>query len=511
MALQETLALFDFKTTGTDSLKKADSQVDKLTVGLKALGAILAVGFGAKGLFDFANGMADATDQTFKFAAAVGLTTREVAEWDMILGNAGVAQSQARLGLQTFTKKAGEAAKGNKLLKETFRDMGVAIKDARGELRPVNDVATDAVLGLSKIENQAERVATAQKLFGKAGLGFIRVALDGADALKAQREEFDDLMGGGSYEQYVEDSKAAAVAGDKFRNASNALKVALARTLIPVLTKVITTFAKIAKTFTRLINGTEIVKVTLVTLGTVAAAVALKILIAFSPIILTVLAVGAAIAGTILIIEDLYQLFTGGQSLIGKFLEKWLGFGKAQALIAAIKETFADMVDGVRSAGPTIVKVFQGVIKVLQKVLELVTKTVGKLIEVGEFLGETVSQVTGRTGGEQIARVRAQALAQQRQRQAEQAGFGRVLTEEERSERRQQALELSRGAALASSQNIAQAPAQALSQQAVNIGETTINIQGAGNPEETARLVAAQMEAQQTATLRRVREDLASR
>lgn len=346
MALQEVLAAYTFDVQGTEKLEQADQTSTRLTRTLRGLGGVLAgiatVG-AAKGLFDFVNGVADAADQTDKFATAIGASARDVAEWDMVLGNAGVPLERARLGLKTFAKQAGEAARGNKDLQGTLRKLGVDTRDASGALRPLNDRLTDAVLGLTKIEDPARRAASAEKLFGEAGLGFVRVALDGAGALEAQRREFDELHGGGAYEQFVKNSKDAAIANDRWRNATAALRVVVAGALVPALTAVVSAVTRVVLWVSKLVAGTKIVQVSLVTLGAVAAAFAIKLAVAFAPALATVGLFVGALAGAALIIEDIYQLFTGGESLIGRWIDSWLGAGEAELIVESIKEAVRDL------------------------------------------------------------------------------------------------------------------------------------------------------------------------
>lgn len=506
MALKEVLAIFSLQVAGKQQIDQADKSVSKLEGAVKTLGAALAAGVFAKattGLFSWVTGIADATDATAKFADALGVNTRDIAEWDQILGNAGVALQEGRNGIRTFAKQAGNAAQGNKGLQKTFRELGVSFKNSDGSLRPLNDRLTDSVLGLAKIEDSAKRAAAAEKLFGKAGLGFVRVALDGADALKAQREEFEDLLGGGSYDQFVQDSRDAAIAGDRMRNALGALRVGIAKALIPVVTKITVGIAKFVKGLTRLIKGTKIVQTTLVLLGVVAAAVAAKILISFAPLIFTVLAIVAAIAAVILIVEDLFVLFTGGESLIGRFIDKLFGIGAATKVVDAVKSAFQSLIGVVEffgDVGSTIFDAYTAAVRGTEIAIEAVVKFIEKAIErVKEFIDEVVS-----ISKKVQAFVSPVTLIKKRfEKEQTPSVFEPAIPIRTRLQQIPNTLQVPTG------QILARASARTTNV-ILNPGQTTINVTG-DSPEEIARLVLEQQDRLDQERMRRVREEIEAR
>jgi hypothetical protein len=66
---------------------------------------------------------------------------------------------------------------------------------------------------------------------------------------------------------------------------------------------------------------TTILKTAMGLLGVAAAALAIKMVIAFGPAILTFTAIAAAVGAVVLAMDDLYNLFTGGESITGRFFE----------------------------------------------------------------------------------------------------------------------------------------------------------------------------------------------
>lgn len=76
---------------------------------------------------------------------------------------------------------------------ETFKKLGVEIRNSDGSLRDVTSVFYDAIDALSKIENETERDQVAMDLFGKSADSLAGVIDDGGKALKDYGKEAEDL------------------------------------------------------------------------------------------------------------------------------------------------------------------------------------------------------------------------------------------------------------------------------------------------------------------------------
>ena len=76
---------------------------------------------------------------------------------------------------------------------KAFKDLGVNVKDADGNLRSADEVFFDAVEALSKIENETERDQKAMELFGKSADQLAGIIDDGGAALKEYGQEAEEL------------------------------------------------------------------------------------------------------------------------------------------------------------------------------------------------------------------------------------------------------------------------------------------------------------------------------
>ena len=76
---------------------------------------------------------------------------------------------------------------------QTFKDLGVSVTDADGNLRDATDVFYDTVEALSKIENETERDQIAMELFGKGADSLAGIIDGGGQALKEYGEQAEEL------------------------------------------------------------------------------------------------------------------------------------------------------------------------------------------------------------------------------------------------------------------------------------------------------------------------------
>ena len=76
---------------------------------------------------------------------------------------------------------------------ETFKQLGVAVKDSDGNLRSATDVFFDSVAALSQISNETERDQIAMELFGKSADDLAGIIDDGGAGLKEYGDEAERL------------------------------------------------------------------------------------------------------------------------------------------------------------------------------------------------------------------------------------------------------------------------------------------------------------------------------
>lgn len=149
------------------------------------------------------------------------------------------------------------------------------------------------------------------------------------------------------YQAIIERTKTAqgdaARTGNGFANASKALRAQIrdlgtnmAQTMIPALEKLVR-FGRDAITwFNQMARGTEVLRAAFLVLGAAAMWLGRKM---FMSMVIPLVEVGLLI----LAVDELINLFTGGRTVIGDFLDETFGLGTTDALVTSIADGFERM------------------------------------------------------------------------------------------------------------------------------------------------------------------------
>lgn len=145
-----------------------------------AAGAAIGVMFSVQAIkkaLDYAAAVSDVSKQ-------VGLTTTELQAYRYAAGQTGATSDELDAALQRLSVTIGRAGSGAKTEAHTFATLGVAIKDAEGNIRPTGDVLLDLADKLAAIPDPARRSAAVVALFGEQGKNLIPLLESGSAGLK---------------------------------------------------------------------------------------------------------------------------------------------------------------------------------------------------------------------------------------------------------------------------------------------------------------------------------------
>src|SRR5690606_32505320 len=102
-------------------------------------------------------------------------------------------QNTLDMALQRFTRRSAEAAQGTGAAKDALQVLGVQLRDSTGALRPTEALLSDVADAFTRIENPADRVRLAFKLFDSEGVVMVNMLRNGAAALEETRQQARDL------------------------------------------------------------------------------------------------------------------------------------------------------------------------------------------------------------------------------------------------------------------------------------------------------------------------------
>ena len=328
---------FDQKT-----LDKIDAGIEKAVKGLTKI--VVAAGAAGVAIFLFTQKIAASNDELGKFAERIGIDLEALQELGFVAELNGASIDSMNSSLSNLGKMMSEASRGIGGGIEAFGILGLSVTDAQGRIKKTDDFLFEISDALTKLETQSERL----ELAGKLGIDeSLILALDkGSDALRRQREEARELG-------FIIDKDAAQAAAnfnDEMLRAQrvvtgvgNAIGQRLMKQITPMIKAFISWFKanrelikqnvvvfldKIQKVLRVLFNiGIRVTNViiglsnalgglenTLLAIGTAFLLLNAKALIL--PIILA--AVGVAL---FLLLEDLQKFLTGGESVIGEWVE----------------------------------------------------------------------------------------------------------------------------------------------------------------------------------------------
>lgn len=170
--------------TDAQSFAKGDAAISLVKFGLEKLVEVAAEAVSK--FVEVVQGTAEAGDQIKELSQATGVGAESL----QVLANAakteGVSIDGMGHSLIILTKMMAAAKGGAKDTAAAFSKLGVTVDDGRGHIRNADEVFLDLAESMSKMPDSAEKTALAFKVLGKSGPDMIKV-------LNMGREEIEEM------------------------------------------------------------------------------------------------------------------------------------------------------------------------------------------------------------------------------------------------------------------------------------------------------------------------------
>lgn len=374
MTVVELVAKLGLKVDEGD-FQKGAAAIGGIKGGLAALG--LSIGAVKAGLEAMIASTAAYGNAAAKSAQRIGVSVEAFQEIVEAADDVQVSAGSVEAGLRFLGRNAYEASKGGKEAAASFRSLGVALVDENGKLRGTDALLMDLADRFEKMPDGPEKTALAMKVLGRGGTEMIPLLNKGSAAIAEMRRgarEAGLVLSGDAVQASVEYTEAV----DGLRDALTGLKRTIGSAFMRESTAVIRSMAAwvaenrkliasrvqafvdgfsaalkrlkqlaepLVKILGAIVSNSLVWKALLVAIGGIAlaqfgAAVAsvvatLGTMLAAVKAITAAQAIGAAaslaagllwaagIAIVALVIEDLYTLMEGGDSVAMDFT-KWL-------------------------------------------------------------------------------------------------------------------------------------------------------------------------------------------
>jgi len=217
VAQDKTGAAFKSVKGGLDGIGNAVGMVTGKIAGLTAV--LTAIG----GITQI-KGLMDSADQMNKLSQKTGIAVAELSSLSNTADLAGVSNEQLGSALVKLNKSIAEAAAGSKEQSEAFRNLGINVKDANGNIRPTADILGDVASAFGGAADGATKTQYAMALFGKAGADLIPFLNLGKQGIKEFGASFGD-----------EFAKNSEMFNDNLTKMGQRIKAFMAEKLTPFL------------------------------------------------------------------------------------------------------------------------------------------------------------------------------------------------------------------------------------------------------------------------------------
>lgn len=183
------------ETEGTG--KKFSGLGDTLGKVGKAAGvAMAAIGTAAvaagKKLFEMAKETAAAGDEIDKESQKLGLTAETYQKLSYAMDMSGSSISDLSKGIKTIGSDLADFQNGVEGASEKYEKLGISMTNTDGELKSSEEILLDTIEALSNMENETQRNAAAQEIFGKSASELNPLLNAGAQGIRDLMQEAED-------------------------------------------------------------------------------------------------------------------------------------------------------------------------------------------------------------------------------------------------------------------------------------------------------------------------------
>lgn len=162
--------------------------------GIKAAGtAIAGVGAAAAGaavgVYKMASSAGENASQLKVMSEKTGMTAEQLQEYQYSADKLGISLDTITGVQSKLVKNMASAQSGTKAQSTAFKELGVSVTDSNGNLRDQNEVFSESINALGKVQNETQRNAIAMQIFGKSATNLNPLIAAGGDKLTQYAQE----------------------------------------------------------------------------------------------------------------------------------------------------------------------------------------------------------------------------------------------------------------------------------------------------------------------------------
>lgn len=283
--------------------KSFDAVTGGIKDSLKGLAGALAATFTIDKLTEFGKSAIDTADQFEKMSQKVGVSVETLSALSVQAKLSDVDIESLQGGLSKLAKNAAAAAGGSKQQAAAFAAIGVSVKDAAGNLKPMETLLAEVSAKFASYKDSAAKTALAQQYFGKSGAELIpllnKLGTEGFAKAREEAEKYGAVISGDM-------AKASEEFNDnitKLKTEAGGFATAVTSQLLPGLNKLAegmiaagATTDRYGGSATMVANAIKVLVVGLVTVKEFLSAVATTTFAFYDAVKTTFEAAGAVVA-----------------------------------------------------------------------------------------------------------------------------------------------------------------------------------------------------------------------
>jgi len=279
-------------------------------------------------------GLVDEMDSASKSAASLGMNIEDFQVLSKFANLAGVATEQLSNIYLQLARNVRLAGDGGKVQQRAFKSLQVETKEANGEFKNTVDIMFETFDALSKVTDNTDKLAMAQQLMGKEAIKLLPAFAAGKQGAMEQLKILRELAV--AYDQ--EAASAAEAFNDTMDLTIHQLRSVALQAVsqaLPAILKLVQMFLKVTTTIKDTIRQSSLVQASFAQLGMLLGGMFLLKLFAvtrganfLASVLLRLSAIALRFVLPLLLLDDVITFLRGGDSLLGRWLEKFKPGGK---------------------------------------------------------------------------------------------------------------------------------------------------------------------------------------
>lgn len=383
----------------TQSIQNSQKEILKVGAIMSAAGTAVTAAF-----VGMAKQAANYGDQIRDASIRTGVSTQALSGLKLAAEQTGTSFEAINTGLTRMSRSALSAADGSNASAKAFAAIGVSVKDASGNLRPMESLLGDVADKFAKMKDGTEKAALAQQLFGRGGTQMIEFLNQGSAGIA----KFNEMA---AHFNLVVGDEAATAADDfndslgRLSSAQLGLSNGIGQALLPLLTKIVDTVSNVIAAIARWTAAhPELTRAIFILGGIIGGAGGLLVGLAGVMAVMPALtAAFAVLTGPVGLAAAAIAAFVGAMALFPQFravvsdaLKNVIGlFGLVHAGISNVSQAMQELVTGnFKKAFDTIKNTGTASVNGMVKALDAYDSTVAKASSLTKSFGTSATSTS---------------------------------------------------------------------------------------------------------------------